>query len=166
MDWPLTITSMVDYAGRYHGTQEIVTRTIEGPIHRYTFADLRLRALKLGQALSTLGVGLGDRIGSLAFNTYRHLEMFHGVTGIGAVLHTVNPRLFPEQIVYIVDHAEDSWMFADLACWPIIEALADKLPNVKPDDFMDCTQKIYQDRVQILSQYIFNVSEQILSELH
>ena len=131
MDWQLTINSMVDYAGRYHATQEIVTRTIEGPIHRYTFADMRARSAKLADALSRLGVRLGDRIGSLAFNTHRHLEMFYGVTGLGAVLHTVNPRLFPEQIIYIVDHAEDQWLFADLACWPIVEALGERFSTVK-----------------------------------
>ena len=123
MDLPLLVSSLVTHAARWHGETEIVSRTVEGGIHRYTYADSELRSRKLAQALARLGVGQGDRIGTLAWNGYRHFEAFYGISGMGAVLHTVNPRLFPEQITYIINHAEDQYVLFDLNFAPLIETL-------------------------------------------
>jgi acyl-CoA synthetase (AMP-forming)/AMP-acid ligase II len=131
MDLPLLVSSLVTHAARWHGETEIVSRTVEGGIHRYTYADSELRSRKLAQALARLGVGQGDRIGTLAWNGYRHLEAFYGISGMGAVLHTVNPRLFPEQITYIINHAEDQYVLFDLNFAPLIEALAPQCKGVK-----------------------------------
>ncbi len=130
-DRPLLISSLIEYAGTYHGDVEIVSRTVEGPIHRTNYRNVNSRAKKLAQALGKLGVELGDRIGTLAWNGYRHVEIYFGVSGMGAVCHTINPRLFPEQIAYIANHAEDKYIFVDLTFVPLIEALAKELPNVK-----------------------------------
>jgi len=130
-DRPLLISSLIDFAALYHGRTEIVTRSVEGPIHRYTYRDLSDRSKQLANALTKLGVKLGDRVGTLAWNTYRHFELYYGVSGMGAVLHTVNPRLFPEQIDYIVNHAADSYLFFDLTFLPIVEKLAPNLKTVK-----------------------------------
>lgn len=130
-DRPLLISSLIEFAALYHGNTEIVTRTVEGPIHRYTYRDLNHRSKQLANALTRLGVKVGDRIGTLAWNTYRHFELYYGVSGMGAVLHTVNPRLFPEQIDYIVNHAEDQYLFFDLTFVPIVEKLAPQLKSVK-----------------------------------
>ncbi|MEQ8349476.1 MAG: 3-(methylthio)propionyl-CoA ligase [Sneathiellaceae bacterium] len=128
---PLLISSLIKYAALYHGETEIVTRTVEGPIHRYTYRDLHARSQRLANALTRLGVSQGDRIGTLAWNTYRHMELYYGVSGMGAVLHTLNPRLFPEQIEYIANHAGDRFLFVDLTFLPLLEGLADKLTGVK-----------------------------------
>ena len=128
---PLMISSLLRYAGGFHGGVEIVTRTVEGPIHRTTYADSLARAARLANALTRLGVKPGDRIASLAWNTYRHFEMFYGVSGMGAVLHTVNPRLFEEQIAYIVNHAADRLLFLDVTFLPIVERLAESLKPVE-----------------------------------
>ena len=101
-DLPLLVSSLLDFAEKFHPRQEIVTRTVEGPIHRYTYADAGKRSKQLAQALLGLGVKSGDRIGTLGWNTYRHFEAWYGITGIGAVTHTINPRLFAEQLVYII----------------------------------------------------------------
>ncbi|WP_374631757.1 3-(methylthio)propionyl-CoA ligase [Ferrovibrio sp.] len=130
-DRPLLISSLIDFAALYHGNTEIVSRTVEGPIHRYTYKDLARRSKQLANALTKLGVKLGDRVGTLAWNTYRHFELYYGVSGMGAVLHTVNPRLFPEQIDYIVNHAEDSYLFFDITFAPLVEKLAPQLKTVK-----------------------------------
>ncbi|MGE3673996.1 MAG: 3-(methylthio)propionyl-CoA ligase [Polyangiaceae bacterium] len=131
-DRPLLISSMIEYAARYHGNTEIVSRTVEGPIHRYGYRECEARSRKLASALSgKLGVKLGDRIATVAWNGHRHMEIYYGVSGMGAVCHTINPRLFPEQIVYIVNHAEDAYVFIDLTFVPWLEKLADKLPTVK-----------------------------------
>ncbi len=130
-DRPLLISSLIEYAGQYHGDVEIVTRTVEGPLHRCTYRDVHSRAKKLAQALERLDVELGDRVATLAWNTYRHLELYYGVSGIGAILHTINPRLFPEQIVYIANHAAGKYLFTDLTFVPILEGIADQLTAVK-----------------------------------
>ena len=130
-DWPLLVPTIIDHASRYHGEREIVTRTIEGPIHRCTYADLHLRARKCAQALVRLGVGKGDIVATMAWNTYRHMEVWYGIMGLGAVCHTLNPRLFAEQLVYIVNHGEDKYIFLDTTFVPVLEAVADQLPNVK-----------------------------------
>ena len=111
-DHPLLISSLIEYAAAYHPEQEIVSRTVEGDTVRTNYAQVERRARGL-RALAGLGVREGDRVGTLAWNTHRHLELYFGVSGSGAVLHTVNPRLFPEQIDYIVNHAEDSVLFFD-----------------------------------------------------
>jgi acyl-CoA synthetase (AMP-forming)/AMP-acid ligase II len=130
-DRPLLISSLLDYAAQYHGEQEIVSRTVEGPIHRYTYADARKRSRLLAKALQRLDVKLGDRIATLAWNGYRHFELYYGVSGIGAILHTINPRLFAEQINYIVNHAEDDYIFTDLSFVPLLEQLQDQFEGVK-----------------------------------
>ena len=131
MDMPLLISSLIEFAARYHADTELVTRTVEGPIHRYTYADANRRAKRLANALIGLGVKPGDRIGTLAWNTHRHFEAYYGVSGIGAILHTINPRLFEEQLAYIIDHAGDSYLFVDLNLFPLVERLIAKIPTVK-----------------------------------
>ena len=130
-DRPLMISSLIEFAALNHGDEEIVSRTVEGPIHRYTYRDCLSRSKQLAKALEKLGVKTHDRIGTLAWNGYRHVEIYYGVSGMGAVCHTINPRLFPEQIVYIVNHAEDRYIFMDLTFVPLIEKLADQLPKVE-----------------------------------
>jgi len=130
-DRQLLISSLIDYAAEYHAEAEIVSRTIEGPIHRYTYREARERSKQLANALTRLGVKLGDRIGTLAWNGFRHFELYYGVSGMGAILHTINPRLFAEQIVYIVNHAEDDYIFTDLTFVPLLEQLADQFEGVK-----------------------------------
>ena len=119
MDMPLLVSSLIAHADRSHGDTEIVSRTVEGPIHRYTYSQAHRRSKQLAQALLRLGVKEGDRIGTLAWNGYRHFELYYGVSGMGAVVHTVNPRLFHEQLVYIVNHAEDAYVFFDLSFVPL-----------------------------------------------
>lgn len=143
-DRPLLISSLIEFAALYHGNTEIVTRTVEGPIHRYTYRDLRDRSKQLANALTRLNVKLGDRIGTLAWNTYRHFELYYGVSGMGAVLHTVNPRLFPEQIDYIVNHAEDQYLFFDITFAPILEKLAPQLKTVRA--FIALTDKAHMPK--------------------
>ena len=146
-DRPLLISSLIDYAALYHGNTEIVSRTIEGPIHRYTYRDLQRRSKQLANALTALGVRMGDRVATLAWNGYRHMELYYGVSGMGAVLHTVNPRLFPEQVDYIVNHAEDAYIFFDLTFAPLLEKLAPRLKTVK--GFVAMTDKAHMPSVKI-----------------
>jgi fatty-acyl-CoA synthase len=128
MDRPLLIAPVMAHAAAYHGDREIVSRTVEGPIHRYTYAEAYRRMQQLANALVALGVKPGDRVATLAWNGYRHLELYYAISGIGAVCHTINPRLFPDQLAYIVNHAEDRFLFTDLTFVPLVEALA---PNLK-----------------------------------
>ncbi|MCH7794597.1 MAG: AMP-binding protein, partial [Proteobacteria bacterium] len=121
MKTPLLTSSLIEYAADYHGDIEIVSRTVEGPIHRYTYAQAQARAKRLANALLGLGVRRGDRVATMAWNGYRHLELYFGISGLGAVCHTVNPRLFADQIVYIVNHAEDRFIFADLSFVGLLE---------------------------------------------
>jgi fatty-acyl-CoA synthase len=130
-DWPLLCHGIIEHAAKYHGTQEVVTRSVEGPIHRTNYRNIRDRALKVSQMLERDGIKFGDRVATIAWNTWRHLEAWYGIMGIGAICHTVNPRLFPEQIAWIVNHAEDRVLMTDLTFVPILEKLADKLPSVK-----------------------------------
>ena len=108
-----------------------MSRTVEGPIHRCTYGDIHRRSKQVANALTALGVKTGDRIGTLAWNGYRHMELYYGVSGTGAVLHTINPRLFPEQVVYVANHAEDQYLFFDLTFAPLIEKLAPQMTSVK-----------------------------------
>ena len=130
-DSPLLISSLIEHANAFHPGVEIVSRTVEGPIHRCTYGDVHGRAKRVARALTALGVARGDRIATLAWNGYRHMELYYGVSGMGAVLHTVNPRLFPEQITYIANHAEDMYLFFDLTFAPMIEKLGQAMKSVK-----------------------------------
>ena len=130
-DWPLLCHRIIDHAAIQHGNREVVSRSIEGPIHRTTYREVRRRALKVAKRLEKEGLKLGDRVATLAWNTWRHLETWYGITGIGAVYHTINPRLFPEQIAYIAGHAEDRLMFLDTTFVPLVEKLQDKLPALQ-----------------------------------
>ena len=130
-DRPLLIQQLIDHAADNHGDTEIVSRTVEGPIHRYTYRDAHKRARQLAKALQSLGVKMNDRIGTLAWNGYRHFEIYYAVAGIGSIIHTINPRLFPDQIVYIGNHAEDRYIFFDITFAPLVEKLAPALKSVK-----------------------------------
>ncbi len=130
-NWPLLTHRIIDHAARIHGKQEVVTRSVEGPIHRTNYAEIRTRALKVSQKLDGEGIKLGDRVATIAWNTWRHLECWYGIMGIGAICHTVNPRLFPEQIGWIINHAQDRIVITDLTFVPILEKIADKLPSVE-----------------------------------
>src|SRR3954451_15341151 len=130
-DWPLLCHRIIDHAATNHAGRAIVTRSVEGAIHETTYAEIRARALRLAQRLERDGIRLGDRVATLAWNSWRHLEAWYGIMGISAVYHTVNPRLFPDQIVWIVNHAEDRMMLVDLTFIPLLEKLADKLPTIE-----------------------------------
>jgi fatty-acyl-CoA synthase len=130
-DWPLLCHKILDHAARQHGQREIVSRSVEGPIVRTTYADARTRALKVAQRLQRDGYGGGDRIATLAWNTARHLEAWYGIMGIGAIYHTLNPRLFPDQIAWIMNHAEDKALFVDLTFVPLAEKIAPLVPTLK-----------------------------------
>ncbi len=129
--WPLTVDRILDYAGRRHGAREVVSRSIEGPIVRTTYAEILTRAKQTSNALLELGVQPGDRIGTLAWNTSRHLEVWYGIMGIGAVCHTLNPRLLPEQICWIINNAEDRVIFVDASFAPMLLANIHKAPCVE-----------------------------------
>ncbi|MGY3454130.1 fatty-acid--CoA ligase [Bradyrhizobium sp. USDA 4353] len=130
-DWPLLCHRIIEHAATIHGSQEVVTRSVEGPIVRTTYRQIHDRALKVSQKLSRDGIKLGDRVATIAWNTGRHLEVWYGIMGIGAICHTVNPRLFPEQIGWIINHAQDRIVITDLTFVPLLEKLADKLPSVE-----------------------------------
>ena len=131
MQQPLLISSLLVHAERHHGEQEIVSRRVEGDIHRQTYRDLAVRSRRMANALGALGVKPGDRVGTLAWNGHRHMELYYAVSGSGAVLHTFNPRLHPDQVVYIADHAEDSVLFFDLTFLPLVEAIAPRAKHIK-----------------------------------
>ena len=130
-DRPLLISQIIDFAAAYYSKVEVVSRTVEGPIHRYGYRDAQKRAKKVAEALQGLGIKLGDRVGTIAWNGYRHFELYFGISGIGAVLHTLNPRLASEHVAYIANHAEDQLIFVDLNLLPIVEGVFDKLKTVK-----------------------------------
>ena len=131
MDVPLLISSLIEHADRHHGDVEIVSRRVEGDIHRYNYRQLHARARQMANALAALQIRQSDRVATLAWNGYRHMELYFGVSGSGSVLHTVNPRLHPEQIAWIVNHAEDRLLFFDLTFLPIIEAIAPHCRTVR-----------------------------------
>ena len=131
MDRPLLTTELLRHAVRNFRTTEIVTRTVEGPIHRYTVADSAKRVARLAHALRRMGVQAGDRVGVIGWNTYRQFEMYYAVGGINAVLHTINPRLGPQNAGYVINHAEDDYIFCDITFLPLVEALMPHLKTVK-----------------------------------
>ena len=127
----LQISSLIDFAARHHGDGEVVSRRVEGDVHRYTWADVALRSHRVANALDAMHLAQGDRIATLAWNGYRHLELYFGVSGSGRVLHTVNPRLHPEQIAWIANHAEDEVMCFDMTFLPIVQAIHAKCSTIK-----------------------------------
>ena len=131
-DWPLLCHRIIDHAALNHGGRAVHSRAVEGPLHATTYAAIRSNALKLAKRLTADGIRLGDRVATLAWNTWRHLEAWYGIVGIGAIYHTVNPRLFPEQIAWIVNQAEDRVLLTDLTFVPLLEKLAERLPSIEP----------------------------------
>jgi fatty-acyl-CoA synthase len=130
-NWPLTVDKILDHARDWHGDREIVTRSVEGPIVRTTYGQVHDRAKRLSNGLKALGVTAGDRVATLAWNTSRHIEAWYAVMGIGAVCHTLNPRLFAEQLCYIVNHAEDRVLFTDLTFLPVLLENRSRMPSVR-----------------------------------
>ncbi|MGE4375839.1 MAG: AMP-binding protein, partial [Burkholderiaceae bacterium] len=128
---PLLISSLIQFAERYHGDTEVVSRRVEGDIHRYTYRELAARARQLANTLEREGLQFGERVASLAWNGYRHMEMYFGVSGSGRVLHTINPRLHPEQVAWIVNHAEDQVLCFDTTFLPLVQAVHAQCPTVK-----------------------------------
>jgi fatty-acyl-CoA synthase len=131
MQQPLLISSLLTHAERHHGDREVVSRRVEGDLHRTTYRELARRSRRLANALAALRVSPGDRVATLAWNGYRHMELYYAVSGSGAVLHTLNPRLHPDQVVWIADHAEDQVLFFDLTFLPLVEAIADRVSTIK-----------------------------------
>ncbi len=130
-DWPLTVDRILDHAKNWHPHREVVTRSVEGPVVRTTYAEIHARAKRVSDVLKGWDVKVGDRVATLAWNTGRHIEAWYGIMGIGAVCHTLNPRLFPEQLAYIINHAEDRIIFVDLTFIPLLEAVLPHCPTVE-----------------------------------
>jgi fatty-acyl-CoA synthase len=130
-DWPLLVHKIIDHAELYHGNREVVTRSVEGPIVRTNYREIASRSRRVAKALDRFGVTLGDRVATLAWNTHRHIEAWYGIAGIGAIYHTLNPRLFPDQLAWIANHAEDRVLFFDITFTKLVEALAAQVPSIK-----------------------------------
>jgi fatty-acyl-CoA synthase len=130
-DWPLLVHKIIDHAALYHGDREVVSRSVEGPIVRTNYAEIAGRARRVAKALDARGFKLGDRIATLAWNTAHHIEAWYGIAGIGAIYHTLNPRLFPDQLVYIANHAEDKALFFDITFADLVAKIAPKIPSIK-----------------------------------
>ena len=161
----LLISGILEHAIQNNGKTEIVSNTVEGGIHRYTIADSAKRSKQLANALSSMGIKKGDVIGTMAVNGYRHLELYFGVSGLGAVLHTLNPRLFPEHVEYIVNHAEDKYIFVDAPFLPIIEGVLDSLKTVKGIVILTSKENMPESKVKNLICYedlIANESDEIV----
>ena len=131
MNRPLMVSAIIAHAARYHAGREVVSRQVEGGIHRYTYRDAEVRMRRLARALGALGIERGDRLATLAWNTHRHFELYFAISGAGAVCHTVNPRLFRDELRYIMNHAGDRVLFLDLTFVPLIEALVGELPSIE-----------------------------------
>ena len=130
-DQPLLISSLIEFAARHHGDAEIVSRRVEGDVHRYNYRDAAHRSRQVANALDGLKLGFGDRVATLAWNGYRHFELYYGVSGSGRVLHTINPRLHPEQVAWIANHAEDQVLCFDLSFLPLVQAVHAKCTTIK-----------------------------------
>ena len=152
MQQPLLISSLLVHAERHHGEQEIVSRRVEGDIHRQTYRELAVRSRRMAKALGALGVQAGDRVGTLAWNGHRHMELYYAVSGSGAVLHTFNPRLHPDQVVYIADHAEDQVLFFDLTFLPLVEAIAPRARHIKA--FVAMTDRAHMPAASKIDQLL------------
>jgi fatty-acyl-CoA synthase len=131
MDRPLLVSALLDFGAEINASAAVVSRRVEGDTHRYTYREAAGRAARLAHALRALGIAPGDRVATMAWNGYRHLEVYYAASGIGAVCHTINPRLFPEQLAYIVNHAEDKVLFIDATFLPLVESLAARMPTLK-----------------------------------
>ena len=130
-NWPLNVSRIIDHAARYHPKREVISRDTEGPVSTSTWADVHLGARKVTQALRKLGIGEGDVVGVMAWNTRRMLDVWYGVPGAGAVLHTLNPRLFADQLVYVINHAENQALLVDFDLYPVIANIRDRLTHVR-----------------------------------
>lgn len=130
-DFPLVIPKLLDYAEKFHPCTEIVSRRLEGDIHRYTFADMGKRSRRLANALRRLGVRPGQVVGTIAWNGYRHMELYYALPGIQSVYHTINPRLSPEQLSYVIGHAEDRYVFVEHMFVPLLENIIDRIGGVR-----------------------------------
>jgi 3-(methylthio)propionyl---CoA ligase len=162
MQQPLLVASLLVHADRHHGDQEIVSRRVEGDIHRYRYRDLAQRARRMANGLTALGIQPGERVGTLAWNGYRHMELYFAVSGSGSVLHTLNPRLHVDQLAYIIEHAEDRVVFFDLTFLPLIESVA---PRVKsPKVFVAMTDRAHMPQAHGLSGTLMCYED--LIELH
>src|SRR3981081_1378240 len=133
-DWPLLCHRIIDHAALNHGERCVHSRSVEGPLQTTTYAAIRTRALKVAKRLDRDGLRVGERVATLAWNSARHLEAWYGILGIGAVYHTVNPRLFPDQIAWIINHAEPRVLLTDLTFVPLLEKLADRLAAIQPSE--------------------------------
>ena len=131
MDRPLLVSSLIEYAADSFPDQPIISKRVEGDIHRYDYRAARDRSAQLAQGLLDLGVKLGDRIATIAWNGYRHFELYYAISGIGAICHTINPRLFEDQLEYIVNHAGDRFLFIDTTFLPLVERMIDKFPGLE-----------------------------------
>ncbi len=130
-DWPLLVSKLIDHAAMYHPRRAVITNTVEGGIHRSDWATIHARSKRVAQALVAADIRSGDRVGTLAWNTHRHVELWYGICGMGAVAHTLNPRLFPEQLIYIANHAGDRVLCFDLNLIALVEAIAPRLTTVE-----------------------------------
>src|SRR5688572_16029886 len=144
-DQPLLISSLIEFAERHHGDAEIVSRRVEGDIHRSTWSKIASRARQVANALDGEQLLFSDRIATLAWNGYRHLELYYGVSGSGRVLHTINPRLHPDQIAWIANHAEDSILAFDLSFLPLVQAVHARCPTVRKWIALCDADKLPQD---------------------
>ena len=159
-DWPLTVDRIIDRASIWHGHREIVTRTVEGPIVRTTYADVHRRAKRVSNALAGWGVKMGDRVATLGWNTARHMEAWYGIMGMGAVCHTLNPRLHPSQIAFIINHAEDKVIFVDLTFVPILDAIIAHCPTVERVVIMTDEVSMPETKLPNAECYEYVISEQ------
>ncbi len=159
MDRALVIPSIIEHAARYHGDTEVVSVNTLGGQHRTNYAQIRARALRMASALQKRGMRKSDRIATIAWNNYRHLELYYAISGSGYVLHTINPRLFAEQLVYIITHAEDRIIFFDATFLPLVEGLREHLPNVEAFVLMEGADPALAQRHPWLTFY-----EDLLSE--
>jgi acyl-CoA synthetase (AMP-forming)/AMP-acid ligase II len=160
-DWPLLVPRVLEHASRWHGERQIVTRTVEGSLHRTTYRELDLRSRALASAArKRLKLKRGSIVATMAWNTYRHMEIWYAIMGLGGVVHTLNPRLFAEQLIYIVNHAEDQWIFTDLTFLPLFEKIQDKLSSVK--GFIVMTAPAYMPTETTLKNVI--CYEELLAE--
>ncbi|HPH70105.1 MAG TPA: AMP-binding protein, partial [Kofleriaceae bacterium] len=131
MQMPLLVSSILQHAARHHGDTQVVSRRVEGDLHRTTYAQIAKRAAQVANALQRLGIAPADRVATIAWNGYRHLELYYGVSGSGAILHTINPRLHLDQLVYIINHADDRVVCFDITFAPLVAALAPRCSGVK-----------------------------------
>jgi len=152
-DWPLTVDKILDHAKNWHPNREVVTRSVEGPIERTTYGDIHGRAKRGSNALKAWNVQPGDRIATLAWNTADHIEAWYGIMGIGAVCHTLNPRLFPEQLVYIINHAADRIIFVDLTFVPLLDAILPHCPSVERVVIMTDADHMPQTKLPVVECY-------------